>query len=75
MKKVQPEVIEYFCDKCNKKLVGSDKASNCKVVMKSDGLDYSGHAVGPGTGGEFDLCYNCYSDVLSDLKQRIEKGE
>lgn len=69
MKKVIPEVITYHCDKCGKELKGSDKASDCKVIASSDGLDYSGHAVGPGKGGKFDFCYNCYSAVLDFIKE------
>jgi len=68
MKKTQPEVIQYFCDKCKKEIVGSDKASDCKVVMTSDGVDYSGHAVWHGTGGQFDLCYNCYDEVINIIR-------
>ena len=68
MKKVQPEIVTYFCDACGKELKGSDKASDCEIKMTSDGLDYSGHAVGPGSGGNFECCYDCYSEILKKLK-------
>ena len=68
MKKIIPEVVNYYCDMCGKELVGSDKASNCKVIMSSDGLDFSGNAVGPGAGGKFDCCYSCYAKLLQEFK-------
>ena len=67
MIKTIPEVVTYYCDGCGTELKGSDKESNCKIVMSSDGLDYAGHAVGRGAGGNFDCCYNCYDEMLKKL--------
>ena len=72
MKKVTPEVVNYFCDSCGIELVGTNKAGNYKINMTSDGLDYSGHAVGRGSGGNFDCCYECYSKILDSLRTTNE---
>lgn len=70
MKKTIPEVVTYFCDICQKELKGTDKKGNYKVVMSSDGLDFAGHAVGRGAGGEFECCYNCYTETLTKLRPK-----
>ena len=69
MKKVQPEIITYYCDSCNIELKGTDLKSECKITMQSEYLDYSGEAVGTGVGGDFDLCYDCYNEILNRLKK------
>ena len=69
MRDIKPEIITYFCDACGVELKGSDKESTCSILMTSDGLDYSGCAVGPGSGGNFDCCYNCYSEILEKLNK------
>jgi len=75
MKKTIPEITTYYCDSCGGEIQGSDKASNCKIKMTSDGLDYSGKAVGPGSGGAFDCCFSCYHDILKKLTSKEGLGD
>jgi len=68
MKKTIPEVVTYYCDSCGTEIT-NDK-SNCKIKMTSDGLDYAGHAVGPGAGGSFDCCFDCYYKILKQIRSK-----
>lgn len=59
-KKVIPEQVEYFCDKCKTPL-SSNNHDHFTVLHHSTGYDYSGHACGGATRG-YELCASCNSE-------------
>lgn len=60
MKKVIPEVVEHYCDRCEKKVDNNsiDSKGNATFI----GRDLQGHSVGA-QNIEFELCSSCTKDL------------
>lgn len=65
MKKVIPEIVEHYCDRCEKKIDSRNTDATGKVDFV--GRDFQGCAVG-GQAKEFEFCSSCTSDFQKFLK-------
>ncbi len=57
MIKKQPDL--KYCDICKKSIDGVNGASNGRLTIGIDGLDFAGHAVGDASSTYRDVCDSC----------------
>jgi len=62
-KKVIPEQVTVFCDRCNKEGINID----LKIRAEKTGRDWSGEAVG-GTTSNLELCTDCLIEFETFMK-------
>ena len=73
-KKIIPQTEQITCDVCQRIVDKLHVFNSCngKLILKQDGLDYSGCPVGDASW-QFDLCDNCLDKIGSAINKKIEE--